>query len=112
MENMKVSELLDKAAEVASKLEHCKGVYVHHESAKVVACCTIGAIRIAGNYYRLAEPFGPLRDAEVFVCKVLPKMMSPRYQGIGHWNDDPNIGKEDVVTILKLAATKARDEGK
>ena len=105
-------EVLLKAAEVAERLDHCKGLMtLRHLDNTPYACCTLGAVSIAIKELGLDNI---VRDdgirsnaaytAECNACDALYDA-KPEFRGeIGYWNDKPETTKQDVIDFLRSTA--------
>lgn len=104
---MKTSELLEKAAEVAERLDHCKGGLFERDPETYVpmACCALGALDIAA---RACDPL-VLVSVWTHAERVLRTYVTgDAHSSVGTWNDQPHITKEDVVQALRGAAGNER----
>jgi hypothetical protein len=94
-----VGYALRRAAQIAERLDHCKGLmFVRDRDKRPVSCCTIGAVQLACFDLDL--------DASVFKRALQHLyLMKPEFNGeIGIWNDKPETRKDDVVALLRQAA--------
>ena len=114
---MKISEILDKAADVIEHNGWCRGAFIEARPGvppEQSPCCVFGAVAIAEGrdpefafanaaIDALAEHLG--LAAQVEICKV-PEEDHP----VAVWNDSQNA--DEVVRALRDAAAAEREAGR
>jgi hypothetical protein len=103
---VRVSEVLDRAAALFDKLDLCKRAAVRWVKDERVACCTLGAIDLATH--GIWDRWSTYSKAIGFVAQELASRCNYDWISVPRWNDRVETTKEDVVEVLKAAATRAR----
>ena len=103
---MKYSTIYNEAAKLIEKgwnqetyAEDERGVDCDSNSKNAVSWCVLGALSYAAQLNGFYLP-------QDLVTYLEPK------QSLANWNDDPSRTQEQVVKLLKDAATQADEEGK
>lgn len=105
-----IKQVLLRAADIAATLDHHKGDLFKYaptiDGGHIVGCCALGAIEMADHEVRK-------EDSNYDTCMVFRSHLedahykNPVYEDfgdIGEWNDQPHIGKAEVVKELKACA--------
>ena len=98
-------EYVLEAIKVAERLKHCKHYFfkdddgAHANPKTATSCCTFGALHLVNNWQGIPTA----------VINALEEAAGKDMCAIVEWNDSFNIGKEDVVALLKKTAEIVED---
>lgn len=109
-----IAQTLARAAEVAKRLDHCKGKLVKYDGfgGKLSACCVLGAMTVARDEAYENEQEPSPHTVYDYVEKAMPELLDKGFlPSATIWNDLRSTTKQDVVDLLEALAKQAEAEG-